>query len=97
MVIRALTWFVSPRPAGRLPAGGSGRVDRGGPGGSSGRVRLCRGPGIEAGGRVRGRQSLDQVLAETLVRVDIPVVARGGVGSAERVAALVEEGAGPFV
>jgi nitronate monooxygenase len=49
--------------------------------------------GIEAGGHVRGRQTLNQVLAETLARVAVPVVAGGGVGSAERVAALVEAGA----
>jgi nitronate monooxygenase len=49
--------------------------------------------GIEAGGHVRGRQSLDDVLAESLEAVDVPVVAAGGIGSAERVAELLVSGA----
>jgi NAD(P)H-dependent flavin oxidoreductase YrpB (nitropropane dioxygenase family) len=49
--------------------------------------------GIEAGGHVRGRQHLDEVLAETLDEVDIPVVAAGGVGTAQRVAELIAAGA----
>ncbi|MFN2616519.1 MAG: NAD(P)H-dependent flavin oxidoreductase [Thermoleophilaceae bacterium] len=49
--------------------------------------------GIEAGGHVRGTQRLDDVLAETLASVDLPVVAAGGVGTAERFAALVAAGA----
>jgi NAD(P)H-dependent flavin oxidoreductase YrpB (nitropropane dioxygenase family) len=49
--------------------------------------------GIEAGGHVRGTQYLDDVLAETLASVDVPVVAAGGVGSAERFAALLASGA----
>jgi nitronate monooxygenase len=49
--------------------------------------------GIEAGGHVRGTQSLDDVLRETLAAVDVPVVAAGGVGSARRVAALLSAGA----
>jgi NAD(P)H-dependent flavin oxidoreductase YrpB (nitropropane dioxygenase family) len=50
--------------------------------------------GIEAGGHVRGVQHLDHVLAETLARVDLPVVAAGGIGSSDRVAQLLEAGAG---
>jgi nitronate monooxygenase len=49
--------------------------------------------GVEAGGHVRGSQSLDDVLRETLAEVHVPVVAAGGVGSAARVAALIDAGA----
>jgi NAD(P)H-dependent flavin oxidoreductase YrpB (nitropropane dioxygenase family) len=49
--------------------------------------------GIEAGGHVRGTQRLDDVLAETLGGVDVPVVAAGGVGTAERFGALLAAGA----
>jgi NAD(P)H-dependent flavin oxidoreductase YrpB (nitropropane dioxygenase family) len=49
--------------------------------------------GTEAGGHVRGTQPLDAVLAETLAQVDVPVVAAGGVGTAERFAALLAAGA----
>jgi nitronate monooxygenase len=49
--------------------------------------------GTEAGGHVRGIQSLDDVLAETLASLDVPVVAAGGVGTAERFAALLAAGA----
>ncbi len=49
--------------------------------------------GIEAGGHVRGTQRLDDVLAATLASVDVPVLAAGGVGSAERFTALLAAGA----
>jgi nitronate monooxygenase len=49
--------------------------------------------GIEAGGHVRGTQALDDVLRETIAVVDVPIVAAGGVGSAARVAALLDAGA----
>jgi NAD(P)H-dependent flavin oxidoreductase YrpB (nitropropane dioxygenase family) len=49
--------------------------------------------GIEAGGHVRGTQHLDEVLTETLAAVDVPVVAAGGIGTAERVSALLAAGA----
>ncbi|MEA2397276.1 MAG: nitronate monooxygenase [Thermoleophilaceae bacterium] len=49
--------------------------------------------GIEAGGHVRGTQPIDAVLAETLGTVDVPVVAAGGVGTAERLAELLTAGA----
>jgi nitronate monooxygenase len=49
--------------------------------------------GIEAGGHVRGTKRLDALLAETLEAVEIPVVAAGGVGDAERVAELIAAGA----
>jgi NAD(P)H-dependent flavin oxidoreductase YrpB (nitropropane dioxygenase family) len=49
--------------------------------------------GIEAGGHVRGTQRLDDVLAMTLDSVDLPVVAAGGIGTAERVAELIAVGA----
>jgi NAD(P)H-dependent flavin oxidoreductase YrpB (nitropropane dioxygenase family) len=49
--------------------------------------------GIEAGGHVRGTQPLDELLAEVLNAVSVPVVAAGGIGSAERVAKLIAAGA----
>lgn len=49
--------------------------------------------GIEAGGHIRGTQNLDDVLRETLAAVDVAVVAAGGVGTAARVAALLDAGA----
>lgn len=49
--------------------------------------------GTEAGGHVRGTQPLDAVLADTLDRVDVPVVAAGGIGTRDRVAALLAAGA----
>lgn len=49
--------------------------------------------GTEAGGHVRGRQRLDDLLAETLAGVDVPVVAAGGVGTPERLTALLDAGA----
>jgi nitronate monooxygenase len=45
--------------------------------------------GVEAGGHVRGNQPLDDLLAEVLVAVSVPVVAAGGIGSAARVAELM--------
>jgi nitronate monooxygenase len=49
--------------------------------------------GVEAGGHVRGTQPLDELLAEVLDAVSVPVVAAGGIGSAERVAKLIAAGA----
>lgn len=50
--------------------------------------------GIEAGGHVRGREPLDLLLRDVLAAVNsIPVVAAGGIGTAERVAELIEAGA----
>jgi NAD(P)H-dependent flavin oxidoreductase YrpB (nitropropane dioxygenase family) len=49
--------------------------------------------GTEAGGHVRGTQPLDAVLAEVVERVDLPVVAAGGIATAERVAELFTRGA----
>jgi nitronate monooxygenase len=49
--------------------------------------------GIEAGGHVRGTQPLDELLADVLRAVSVPVVAAGGIGSAERVAQLIASGA----
>lgn len=49
--------------------------------------------GTEAGGHVRGRQPLDEVLADALVRVAVPVVAAGGIATPERVADLIGKGA----
>jgi NAD(P)H-dependent flavin oxidoreductase YrpB (nitropropane dioxygenase family) len=49
--------------------------------------------GVEAGGHVRGTQPLDELLAAVLGAVSVPVVAAGGIGSAERVAQLIAAGA----
>jgi nitronate monooxygenase len=49
--------------------------------------------GIEAGGHVRGTQRIDDLLAEVLAEVDVPVVAAGGIGTAARVDALLAAGA----
>ena len=49
--------------------------------------------GVEAGGHVRGTQPLDVLLAEVLATVSVPVVAAGGIGSAERAAQLIAAGA----
>src|SRR5712692_9147355 len=49
--------------------------------------------GTEAGGHVRGGQGLDEVLGQVLASVRIPVVAAGGIATAERAAALIRSGA----
>lgn len=49
--------------------------------------------GVEAGGHVRGTQPLDALLDQVLSVVDVPVVAAGGIGTAARVADLLEAGA----
>jgi nitronate monooxygenase len=49
--------------------------------------------GIEAGGHVRGTQPLDDLLPSVLAAVRIPVVAAGGVATAERFAELMQMGA----
>ena len=49
--------------------------------------------GIEAGGHVRGIQPLDALLREVYARVSIPVVAAGGIATAEGVATALDTGA----
>ena len=49
--------------------------------------------GMEAGGHVRGHVPLAQLLAEVRAAVDVPVVAAGGIGSAEAVRAAMALGA----
>jgi NAD(P)H-dependent flavin oxidoreductase YrpB (nitropropane dioxygenase family) len=49
--------------------------------------------GVEAGGHVRGDAPLDELLPAMLAAVGVPVVAAGGIGTAERVAALIAAGA----
>jgi NAD(P)H-dependent flavin oxidoreductase YrpB (nitropropane dioxygenase family) len=49
--------------------------------------------GIEAGGHIRGGESLWTVLGEVLDAVDVPVVAAGGLGTARAVAAAFAAGA----
>jgi nitronate monooxygenase len=50
--------------------------------------------GCEAGGHVRGVTPLRQLLAATLARVDLPVLAAGGIGTARDVADVLASGAG---
>ncbi len=49
--------------------------------------------GIEAGGHVRGRQPLAEVLAAVLATVHVPVVAAGGIASPRRFAEVMAMGA----
>jgi NAD(P)H-dependent flavin oxidoreductase YrpB (nitropropane dioxygenase family) len=49
--------------------------------------------GIEAGGHIRGSEPLEQVLASVRDAVTIPVVAAGGVATAERFAEVMRLGA----
>jgi NAD(P)H-dependent flavin oxidoreductase YrpB (nitropropane dioxygenase family) len=49
--------------------------------------------GIEAGGHVRGTEPLEQVLASVCEAVAVPVVAAGGVATAERFADVMSLGA----
>jgi len=49
--------------------------------------------GVEAGGHVRGTQPLEQLLREVSERVSIPVVAAGGIATAESAAWAVDAGA----
>jgi nitronate monooxygenase len=49
--------------------------------------------GVEAGGHVRGKVPLGELLPAMLTAVGVPVVAAGGIGTAERAAALIAAGA----
>ena len=49
--------------------------------------------GVEAGGHVRGTAALDELLPAMLAAVGGPVVAAGGIGTAERAAGLIAAGA----
>jgi nitronate monooxygenase len=49
--------------------------------------------GFEAGGHVRGTLPLDDLLARIVGAVDVPIVASGGIGTAERVRDLMAAGA----
>lgn len=49
--------------------------------------------GTEAGGHVRGTQRLDDVMADVLSTVRLPLVAAGGIATAHRVAELIRNGA----
>ena len=49
--------------------------------------------GVEAGGHVRGTTPRDELLAAVLDRVDVPVVAAGGIATAQQVADVMAAGA----
>ena len=49
--------------------------------------------GTEAGGHVRGTMALDELLPRVLAAVRVPVLAAGGIATAERVADLLRAGA----
>ncbi len=49
--------------------------------------------GTEAGGHVRGSLCLDELLSQVISSVHIPVVAAGGIATAERTAAVIRSGA----
>ncbi len=49
--------------------------------------------GTEAGGHVRAKESLEEVLADVLGAVVVPVVAAGGIGTAQRVKEVLDAGA----
>jgi nitronate monooxygenase len=49
--------------------------------------------GTEAGGHVRGNQALDELLPELIAAVRVPVLAAGGVATAERFRELIDAGA----
>lgn len=49
--------------------------------------------GTEAGGHVRAKQPLNEVLRETLAAVRVPVLAAGGIATPERAAKLIGAGA----
>lgn len=49
--------------------------------------------GTEAGGHVRATKALDAILADVLGAVSVPVVAAGGIGTAERVKEVLDAGA----
>jgi nitronate monooxygenase len=49
--------------------------------------------GVEAGGHVRGTLPLDEILTAVLGAVEVPVVAAGGVATAERFAEVMRLGA----
>jgi nitronate monooxygenase len=49
--------------------------------------------GTEAGGHIRGRSPLRPLLEQALTRLDVPVLAAGGIGSARSFAAVLAMGA----
>jgi NAD(P)H-dependent flavin oxidoreductase YrpB (nitropropane dioxygenase family) len=69
-----------------------GSVDEGRAAEASG-CDLVVAQGVEAGGHVRGEVPLDDLLPSMLAAVDVPVVAAGGIGTAERAGALIAAGA----
>jgi NAD(P)H-dependent flavin oxidoreductase YrpB (nitropropane dioxygenase family) len=49
--------------------------------------------GVEAGGHVRGDEGLNPLLLKVLAELQVPIVAAGGIATAERVAELIGAGA----
>jgi NAD(P)H-dependent flavin oxidoreductase YrpB (nitropropane dioxygenase family) len=77
---------------GALVAWQVGSVDEGRAAEAAG-CDLVVAQGVEAGGHVRGTIPLDELLPTVLGAVGVPVVAAGGIGTAERVAELIDAGA----
>jgi NAD(P)H-dependent flavin oxidoreductase YrpB (nitropropane dioxygenase family) len=77
---------------GALVAWQVGSVDEGRAAEAAG-CDLVVAQGVEAGGHVRGTTPLDELLPTVLGAVGVPVVAAGGIGTAERVAELIDAGA----
>ena len=77
---------------GALVAWQVGSVDEGRAAEAAG-CDLVVAQGLEAGAHVRGTTPLNELLHSMLGAVDVPVVAAGGIGTAERVAVLIAEGA----
>lgn len=77
---------------GALVAWQVGAVDEGRAAEAAG-CDLLVAQGVEAGGHVRGKAPLDELLPAVLAAVGVPVVAAGGIGTAQRVAALLGAGA----
>jgi nitronate monooxygenase len=80
------------RSGGALVSWQVGSVDEGRAAEAAG-CDLVVAQGVEAGGHVRGKAALGELLPAMLAAVGVPVVAAGGIGTAEQVVALLAAGA----
>jgi NAD(P)H-dependent flavin oxidoreductase YrpB (nitropropane dioxygenase family) len=80
------------RSGGALVSWQVGSVDEGRAADAAG-CDLVVAQGVEAGGHVRGKTPLGELLPAMLAAVGVPVIAAGGIGTAEQVAALLAAGA----